>query len=510
MGVSYQKFLKKNIDLAPLGIERDPDRPTYFCTPRGASLIGWTGVDGVHYSFVRGFGEMVFAVSPMNGPGEYVHPVAENFEDFLRLLLACGGEAALEQSHAWGQKQFDAFLRDNLPSAEQQAVLDSIREKMDLAPMEAPFSYIQGLQARFDCSKIKYTEDFEDPDMNPNASPKAPEWKVYFDGNYWGHHGRDHAGQEIPVGEAFIWGGRRWIVPAIYSCSRGLVVEFCMQIEPQQIRAFMDKWNLNMEDDAHRHFSREQQEEIDRDNPLCFLFSPKLMLNGDELVSSHGCGVSYNPCMLEGMINELEAKWVVDHYGLDASYGWMIWRSAFPWKTRRRPEIRTLSVTMEQQPVSLPGPHFRIAAPGDSVDFVHPATGRAHILSVQEYEQQELPKGCFGHAPDMDFPTHLTAMSYTVTPELPDAAFTVQDCAEGDRPRRKQCDPSGPEAVNDICCIGVIGGASAATVIRFGRAEDQGRLRTACSALHFEPVDSVEWRMTFYEKQVDDLTVKLL
>ncbi len=65
MGKYYNKFLEKNIDLASLGIERREDNPSYFCTPRGASIIGWAGVDGIHYCFIRGFGEMVFAVSPM-------------------------------------------------------------------------------------------------------------------------------------------------------------------------------------------------------------------------------------------------------------------------------------------------------------------------------------------------------------------------------------------------------------------------------------------------------------
>ena len=37
--------------------------------------------------------------------------------------------------------------------------------------------------------------------------PKKPKWKVYFDGGFWGHHGRDHAGIEIDIGKEFLWGG---------------------------------------------------------------------------------------------------------------------------------------------------------------------------------------------------------------------------------------------------------------------------------------------------------------
>ena len=37
---------------------------------------------------------------------------------------------------------------------------------MKLTPMEQPWAYIKKLQASFDYSKIKYTEDYYDVDMN--------------------------------------------------------------------------------------------------------------------------------------------------------------------------------------------------------------------------------------------------------------------------------------------------------------------------------------------------------
>ena len=49
----------------------------------------------------------IFAISPSNGVGEFVHPVARNFDDFLRLLLVCDGDAAIEQCWQWSQEQFD-------------------------------------------------------------------------------------------------------------------------------------------------------------------------------------------------------------------------------------------------------------------------------------------------------------------------------------------------------------------------------------------------------------------
>lgn len=90
MDRTFQKFLRSGLDLAPLGVERREENLPYFCTPKGAAIFGWAGVDGIHYCFIRGFGGMVFAVSPMNAAPDCVHPLARDFADFLRLLLACG------------------------------------------------------------------------------------------------------------------------------------------------------------------------------------------------------------------------------------------------------------------------------------------------------------------------------------------------------------------------------------------------------------------------------------
>lgn len=111
--------------------------------PKRGIGFGWAGIDGIHFCFIRGFGEMVFSVSPMNTSPDYVHPVAENFTDFLRLILACGDVAAVEQAWMWNEAQFEAFLNENPTTQEQQQTLSEISEKMNLLPMEQPWTYIK-------------------------------------------------------------------------------------------------------------------------------------------------------------------------------------------------------------------------------------------------------------------------------------------------------------------------------------------------------------------------------
>ena len=353
------------------------------------------------------------------------------------------------------------------------------------------------------------TEDYYDVDMNPSVKPVPPEWKVYYDGNFWGHHGRDHAGTEIPLSTEFTWGGHHWAVPAAYSCSKGLVMDFCMQAEPAEIRSFMEKWKLYQESDPIETLTSEQRMEMELDNPFCLHFNPRLELNGKILRAAHGCSVCFNPCVPEGFTNELEAKWAVNHYGLDESCGWVVCRNMFPWAGRRRPEIKTLSLTMEQQPRRIPGPHFKTHQPGDVFYFTHPVSVTEIQLTVQELEQQTIPAGSFG-SNNWFYPTHTVAMTYTLSPE-PEEPVLICDCAEGDRPLEiappKQ---SEPRATASAAVIGIIGGADGPTAIVVN-GHPKSKLRAAFSSLHFEPVeDDIEWRVEFSIKQFGEASFVLL
>ena len=184
----YSKFQSLDIDHSVIGLEQCNTDVTYYCTSRDAVIIGWAGVDGIHYCTIPEFGEMIFAVSPMNF-GDCVHPIARSFEDLLRLLLSCVDMAALEQCYAWDEEQFKAFLTDCPATEEQQAVLDTLQKAFGLEPIENAFAYVKELQAEFDLSQVPYTEEYYDPDMNAAAPAKPTEWKVTYDGGFWNNEG---------------------------------------------------------------------------------------------------------------------------------------------------------------------------------------------------------------------------------------------------------------------------------------------------------------------------------
>lgn len=512
---AYEKFQALELDRSWLGLERGENRSDYFCAPVGARVIGWAGVDGIHCCFVEGFGEMVFAVSPANLPGDYVHPLARSFEEFVRLLLACNGLDAAEQAHGWSREQFEAYLAQYPPESERRAALDALGAGLSLAPMDDPYGYIKEVQSSFDYGALAFGEEYWDYVGRPSPPPQAPAWRVTYGGGWWGRGGRQRPGTEISVGKTFAWGGHVWHVPAVYACGKGLVADLCMEIEPDRMREFWARWRPWMAEG--RTLTPEEEDRQSLENPMSVDFDIEASVNGRPLRRTSGFGLAWTPpdCRPDweepGELNrqDCEGLWVLEHYGLDRGKCWLFCRESFPWAAK--PKLKELSFTLSQLPVAMPGPRFAVSGAGEDVPFLHPATGQEHVLHVEEYEPQELDPGQLARMDnaEWEYPSHFTAMTYAVWPDLPQRAVSVRDCGEGDRPRRKTPpEPMGPTAAS-ATALEVIGGMPGPAAVVLANGES-ARRRGVCSALRFQAGEPVEWRMVFYEKTVEDLEVNIL
>lgn len=375
------------------------------------------------------------------------------------------------------------------------------------------------------------------------------DWRVTFEGEFYCQRGR--RGTEIPVEKTFFWGKEIWHVPAVYRCGKGLVADIFAEIDPERVRAFLERYR-DLEEDR---LTEEEQERIQQENPLETGFRPEIVLNGRRLKGVTGRGLCWLPesCREtdagdgdDGEAREYpetdndgdpaadpyeEERRLLEHYGLDPAKAWSINRWSFSWATKRPPKLRSLSLTMKRDRVCIPGIRFTVRGPGDQIPFIHPSTGERHVLTVLEYQEEEMDRKAFEAPEDMgqeerrrllrrmgewEYPTHLTAMTYAVSPEISRRALQIQDCG-GDRPRRiLPRDPEDrflPEAKNDMCvmagasAIGIIGGADGPTAIFMA---GKGEPRCTFSSLYFELGKPVEWRMRFYEQRVEDLEVKLL
>lgn len=251
----------------------------------------------------------------------------------------------------------------------------------------------------------------------------------------------------------------------------------------------------------------EDEERFLSENPISFHYHPTLTANGVELRNKSGHGELWLPesCREDGSEEDVQAKYIVEHYGFDLSQIWVIRRCTFPSDTKIE-EITSLSLKMERTPEAFSGIHFTDPCVGDTFEFIHPVHNTKHTLTVTEYKADEIEQSKFA-SNEWIFPTHMTAMGYTITPDLSRSEVSIRDCANGDSPRRKE---TASKPNGDFCsAIGVIRSADGPTAVMVGSAQS-AEMHTACSSLYFEKQDRVEWRMSFRVKMIADTEVELL
>ncbi len=486
-------YNRSKLDLSSVGLNRGEKESGYFCTPVLSSVIGWAGVDGIHFCTTKGFGQIIFAVSPMNSPGSYVHPVARNFGDFLRLLLACHNTAAIEQCWFMDREVFDQFNSENPPSKAAIACLEAIQKKYKLTPMEDPFSYIHDLQSGFDYSAIQYPPDYEE--WAP-VEPQAPAWKVVSNGNLIDDDPDTAGGEALRVDTAFSWAGIEWFIPELYPFDDSLAVYVLGRIDPAKVPVFPEGTVVTEED----------QERMDAENPMNIDVRFELFVNGLRLISSGSTGMNWMPTDNWSW----EPKWVLEHYGMDMNYAWRVTRLNFRWPGNQRRELEKISLTVRREPISVSGTHFTTPLESKSVTVRHPRTGAEYTVYVDDLSQEQLDAQVVNRG-DMEYPPKYTRMAYRIWPELDRKQFQIVDCTPNDQPRHREGYQRDPNVEVSSVGFGIIGGADGPTVMIVGQPnKPQAQVRYAVSSPHFEHPKQIEWRIIFHEKPDADFTISLI
>lgn len=503
---TYQKFKRLKIDFSAIEFEQADNTDCHFCTPIGARIIGRADVDGIHYCFVRGQGEMLFAINPSNEVGRNAYPIANTFEEFLSLLLSCGSMAAIEQAHWWDEEQFEEFVAENQPTPAQQAVFDVLRDKLGITPMEEPFQYLNRLQERYNYGMLHFPKEYYEALEAQSFDDRPPQWRVTIEGDFRCERGK--AGREISIGKQFPWGDELWHIPAVYLCSGGVVADVCIQLSDDQVREYFRK--VLEQEERNVRPSYEERVVLERENPMNIDCRAEIVLNGEQLRNKGGRSGVWVPEEFAGNDSwmERDEKWILEHYGFDLTKAWVIRRLTFPWEGRRKVEIQSLHLKLERDKSDFIGDRFVTPSVGESVHLTHPISGAEHILTILEIEDKTMDTTGFRDQ-DMEFPTHFTAMSYTLDPDLPSDSFMIQDCDEGDRPRPKNPDPNSRFAVS-MGVVAMVRSSDGPTSVFLADGK-QAKTHAIASSMHFEPLSGpVEWRVIFREKLLDDVDMSLI
>lgn len=157
-----QRFRGLGIDPGSISLYQQEDA-AYFCTPIDAEYVGWLGYDGVHFILLPE-DERVFCVDPWGEEGSYVLPVARDFREFLSFVLYCRDTAPLSQLYQMTEDRFRYTLAEETDaegSAKVDADLAAIAKKFGLSPVD-PFEKVRALQAAFDPSTLKFSDEYYD------------------------------------------------------------------------------------------------------------------------------------------------------------------------------------------------------------------------------------------------------------------------------------------------------------------------------------------------------------
>lgn len=395
--------------------------------------------------------------------------------------------------------------------------------------------------------------------------------RVYQSGNFWGHHRKyERPLKQIPVNQEFVWEGTNGRIPAIYTGTEGMVIDLCICIPEEKIKAYMDKWQEKSESGA---LSEEEEELIIRENPFLVEFSLDVTVNGKELQHSGGCGCCWNPVLMRQQANLKAAdryrkehaparetdfipkkrehtvleEELADTYNCDKSYGWYFHRFTYRWpgvevsyekrengiieeKRTRGTRIKNMERLLLQfhakkQPVS--AEHF-VTETMDSESFAvtwgdlrqtvknhmgygigmkHPLTGEKVVLTIYDCEDEKLPEDSFASAKSRE-------MEYPTNYQI--LSYSIYPELPADAFRLEDCGRGdAPKRKTENFRAGkkaaasaaVIGGADGPTAVFMAGKSRVPDKHTVCSSLHFERVQKVEWKPVFLVAQREDMTL---
>ncbi|MBQ5755162.1 MAG: hypothetical protein IIV90_05785, partial [Oscillospiraceae bacterium] len=302
----------------------------------------------------------------------------------------------------------------------------------------------------------------------------------------------------------------------LYAGGAGLTADFCVEVAPESIRAFWSKWNL---------WEGEPEEpgpdalwQMEEDSPFALRTDLEFLANGRLLGRENACSISWVPeQLLPGEEeNPPAAAALLGQYGCSPQRGWVFWRVHCAWATARRPAaLKSLACALRPQPRELPGPCFT-AAPGQTLAFDHPDTGRRHTLTVVDLAREELSERDFAPG-DMEHPRCFAALTYTVEPPLTAQQLRLADTAPADpsRPRAQgkflpESRPGAALLTPEAAAIGIIGGQDGPTALFVAAGPGRPSAQTACSSLRFEPAESITWRLRFFTAPKEQLALTLL
>lgn len=469
----YEQFIDSSLDTAGIGLDCSAGSDALICTPLHASIIGWANPGGLHFCFVDGLGEVVFAVDPLASDDCRIQPIAEDFHAFLGLIIRCRGTGLLSATGIHSQSSFEQAIETIVLSNKQRSILRAIENGFHPSNITQPWQYIQDLQENYDYASIPLHPEF---DAHYASRPGPGTWDVTY-GSSFTSAGTGKPGKEIPLGKIFSRGSEQWIFPAAYICSQGIVIDCFAAVDEEALKNHQVKW------ESISAPNWEQEMRKNQEDPLQLYIQPKLYVDGKPL-RNYIINQNY---WVPWQENTPSLSRTLRQYELDMQQPWIMMRLSAPKKGKKK-SIQELRLTLESQFITVPGIQFKDPTPGTRYPFYHCGLGSNHVLTVQNCTCEELDPNFL-----WNLPGHHRMLTFTLEPEIDDVWLRIRDKEDSDviLPAPGETEPPPlPSAVFPApSCNGI---------------------HTAISAMHYQTASSVTWQMLLRTKKQPDISWLLI
>lgn len=321
---------------------------------------------------------------------------------------------------------------------------------------------------------------------------------VYFSGSFSHHRVNEKKGRKASVNKQFIKDGKAWLVPAYYTCPKGIVVDVIFTTPIDEFNAFAEKWSL-FDEKKINSLTPAQTEKAEKENPLQSSFSSVLIKNKKTVHCCHMQSTVYLPFNPENK----EANKLVKHYKLDSNDCHTFYRICFPCSTKRKADTLTLQLNASKE--YLTAAEFTIK-PQEEIKIIHPVTSREYTLCAIDITEEAMD---FVRMTDKNtrYPSLFSILKYSLSPETDISRFRITDTDVSDQPEILS-DENGRFLPDSSSSVAIIGGADGPTVM-FAATPDTESYHTACSALKFSRQTDIVWKFDFIEKIKEDKTIIL-
>lgn len=330
------------------------------------------------------------------------------------------------------------------------------------------------------------------------------------------------------ISGSFEYGGYHWIVPCVYACEEGVVIDFCRQIPKDALTGFFARWGEYLK--AEDTLTQEQLAVVELENPLNFAVKTKLLISvglpdGKPGVSepislrqqadSSTCWIPQQLNILSKGPKSVEARFL-QAYQLPECDGWSFTRVHYSWTETLKQEyllkqdiaslIDKLEIELKAERAVIPcGLKIQATANQQAVQmsFSNPLTKAPMTLEILRCWNETF--SCSGRIKDtkflkhFDFPSHVQMVAYQVRSKLPEEEYFLKDCSQGDSPVKLDTVNHSASAAS----IAIIGGADGPTsLFAAGKVtgEDVGeaantQAKTAASSLYYQEPTEISWRL---------------